>query len=213
VDDVAPYEKMKLRLLNGSHQALAYFAHLIGFVFVHDATRDPDMAVFLRRYMDSEATPTLDPVPGVDLDAYKTELIERFQNPEVRDTIARLCAESSDRIPKWLIPVIVDQLAEDNPVDLSAAVVASWARYAEGVDEHGRPIEVVDPLKADLMPIARRQREDVLAFVANRTLFGDLVDEPRFTGTFERSLRSLHSRGAAATIRDLVDASKEGTSS
>ena len=56
--------------------------------------------------MDLEATPTLAPVPGVDLEQYKHQLIERFANPEVRDTLARLCAESSDRIPKWLVPVI-----------------------------------------------------------------------------------------------------------
>src|SRR3712207_9541157 len=63
-----------------------------------------------RSYMDEEATPTLAPVPGVDLDEYKRTLIERFSNPEVRDTIARLAAESSDRIPKWLLPVIRAQL-------------------------------------------------------------------------------------------------------
>lgn len=128
VEDVAPYEKMKLRLLNASHQALAYFAHLIGYHYVHDATQDPAMATFLRRFMDEEATPTLDPLPGVDLDAYKTELIERFQNPEVKDTVPRLCAETSDRIPKWLVPVVNDRLAQGGSVHLSAAIIASWAR-------------------------------------------------------------------------------------
>lgn len=204
VADVAPYEKMKLRLLNGSHQGLAYFAHLMGYQYVHDATRDPDMAVFLRRYMDEEATPTLDPVPGVDLDAYKSQLIERFQNPEVRDTVARLCAETSDRIPKWLIPVVVDQLRENGQVELSAAIVASWARYAEGTDELGLPIAVVDPLKDELMPIAQRQREDDLAFLGNRRLFGDLVDDPRFTGPYVTALHSLHARGAARTLNSLT---------
>lgn len=73
-------------------------------------------------------------------------LIERFFNPQVGDTIARLCAESSDRIPKWLVPVIRQQLATGGEIRRSAAVVASWARYAEGVDEQGQPIEVVDRL-------------------------------------------------------------------
>lgn len=209
VADVAPYEKMKLRLLNGSHQGLAYFAHLMGYQFVHDATRDPDMATFLRRYMDEEATPTLDPVPGVDLDAYKSQLIERFQNPEVRDTVSRLCAESSDRIPKWLIPVVVDQLRHDGQVELCAGIVASWARYAEGVDESGTAIAVVDPLKDELMPIAQRQREDELAFIANRRLFGDLVDDPRFTRPYAQALHSLHARGAARTLHNLATAGIE----
>ena len=87
--------------------------------------------------MDAESTPTLAPVPGVDLDDYRHTLIERFSNPQFRDTIARLCAESSDRIPKWLLPVIGENLAVGREIPRSAAVVASWARYAEGIDEQG----------------------------------------------------------------------------
>ena len=106
VDDVTPYELMKLRLLNASHQSLCYFAYLGGYRLVHDAAGDPLFAEFLLRYMDTEATPTLLPVPGIDLPDYKQTLIERFANPGVRDTIVRLCFGSSDRIPKWLLPVI-----------------------------------------------------------------------------------------------------------
>ena len=138
VDQVEPYELMKLRLLNGSHQAMCYFAYLAGYRLVHQAAQDPLFQAFLLGYMNDEATPTLAPVPGVDLDGYKHTLIERFSNPQVRDTIARLCAESSDRIPKWLLPVVRQQLATGGEIRRSAAVVASWARYAEGVDEAGR---------------------------------------------------------------------------
>jgi len=148
-------------------------------------------------------------VPGVDLDAYKRQLIERFSNEHIRDTLARLCAESSDRIPKWLIPVIRENLAasdagEKREVGRSAAVVASWARYAEGVDEAGEPIVVVDRLKEPLMAAAARQAEDPLAFVAQREVFGDLVDDPRFTEPYLAALASLHERGAAATVADLA---------
>jgi mannitol 2-dehydrogenase len=206
VDAVEPYELMKLRLLNASHQALCYFAYLIGYRLVHEAAQDPLLRTFLRGYMDEEGTPTLAPVPGVDLDDYKRTLIERFSNPEVRDTIARLCAESSDRIPKWLLPVIRHQLATGGEMRRSAAVVASWARYAEGVDEQGRPIEVVDRLSDTLMPAARRQREDPDAFIANREVFGELVDDERFVRAYRSALQSLHRRGARATLETLVAA-------
>ena len=115
VDDVTPYELMKLRLLNASHQSLCYFAYLAGYRLVHDAAGDPLFAEFLREYMDSEATPTLKPVPGIDLPDYKRTLIERFANPGVRDTIARLCFGSSDRIPKWLLPVVRENLTTGGP--------------------------------------------------------------------------------------------------
>jgi mannitol 2-dehydrogenase len=204
VEDVEPYELMKLRLLNASHQALCYFAYLAGYRLVHEAAQDPLFRAFLRGYMDDEATPTLAPVPGVDLDDYKRTLIERFSNPEVRDTIARLCAESSDRIPKWLLPVVRAQLEAGGPIERSAAVVASWARYAEGVDEDGEPIEVVDRLAGTLMANARRQREDPDAFIANRQLFGDLADDPRFVEAYRSPLRSLYERGARATLESIV---------
>jgi mannitol 2-dehydrogenase len=207
VEDVEPYELMKLRLLNASHQALAYFGYLAGYRLVHEACQDPLFATFLRAYMDREATPTLEPVPGIDLDDYKRQLVERFSNGQVRDTVARLCAESSDRIPKWLLPVIRHQLDHDGPIDLATAVVASWARYAEGVDEEGEPIEVVDRLRDRLTDAARRQRDDPLAFVRDRDVFGDLADDPRFATAYRRTLDSLHEVGARRTLESLVAAS------
>jgi mannitol 2-dehydrogenase len=206
VPDVEPYELMKLRLLNASHQALCYFAYLSGHRLVHEAAQDPLFARFLLGYMDAEATPTLAPVPGIDLDEYKHQLIDRFSNAQVKDTVARLCAESSDRIPKWLLPVIRHNLEHGGEILRSAAVVASWARYAEGVDEQGHPIEVVDYLKDVLVPLARRQREEPLAFIADRDLFGDLVDDERFVSAYRSVLTSLHTKGARATLEDLVAA-------
>jgi mannitol 2-dehydrogenase len=205
VDDVGPYELMKLRLLNAGHQALGYLAYLAGYRLVHEAAQDPLFRAFLLGYMDNEATPTLAPVPGVDLDEYKHTLIERFSNPEVRDTIARLCAESSDRIPKFLLPVVRRQLETGGEIEHCATVVASWARYAEGVDEQGEPIEVIDPLKDRLVELARRQREDPHAFIANRELFGDLVDDARFVAAYRSALSSLHERGARATLESIVE--------
>jgi mannitol 2-dehydrogenase len=195
VEDVEPYELMKLRLLNASHQALCYFAYLDGYRLVHEAAQDPLYGTFLRGYMDHEGTPTLAPVPGVDLDDYKATLIERFSNPEVRDTVARLCAESSDRIPKWLLPVIRENLRNDGEIARSAAVVASWARYAEGTDEHGEPIEVVDQLKDRVIANARNG-----TFLEDRELFGDLADDARFRAAYDEALGSLHEHGARKTL-------------
>ena len=200
VPDVTPYELMKLRLLNASHQALCYLGYLAGYRYAHEVCSDPLFTGFLLGYMDDEATPTLEPVPGVDLDAYKHQLIERFANPEIKDTLARLCAESSDRIPKWLVPVVRDELARGGPVRRSALVVASWARYAEGVDEDGNPIHIVDRRKEAVMRRAAQQSEDRLAFLRDPDLFGDLVGDERFTKEYVAALDSLHSHGARATL-------------
>jgi mannitol 2-dehydrogenase len=204
VDDVEPYELMKLRLLNGSHQALGYLGTLAGYTFMHDVCQDPLFRRFLHGYMDREATPTLAPVPGIDLDSYKADLIGRFASPTMRDTLARLCAESSDRIPKFLLPVLRDNLASGGDIRCSVAVLAGWARYAEGVGEDGRPIEVVDPLRERLMAAARRQAGDPLAFVSDRELFGDLVDDARFAETYVRTLELVRSTGTRAALEEVL---------
>ncbi|WP_423822793.1 mannitol dehydrogenase family protein [Salinisphaera sp. SPP-AMP-43] len=203
VDDVMPYELMKLRLLNASHQALTYFGYLAGYRYAHEVCQDELFADFLMDYMTREGQPTLRPVPGVDLEDYKRTLIERFSNPEIRDTLARLCAESSDRIPKWLLPVIREQLEAGGEIQRSAAVVASWARYAEGVDEAGEPIEIVDRLADELKTIAARNRDQPTAFIENRELFGDLVDNERFVAAYTDALARLHQQGARATLEAL----------
>ena len=203
VKDVEPYELMKLRLLNASHQGMGYFGYLAGYRYAHEVSQDTLFAQFLLGYMDKEATPTLQAVPGIDLESYKRTLIERFSNEHVRDTLARLCAESSDRIPKWLLPVIRTNLEQGGQIHRSAAVVASWARYDEGADEQGNPIDVVDRLKEPLMAAAARQRAEPLAFIANREVFGDLIDNERFVAAYTRALADLHSGGARAALESL----------
>src|SRR2546425_12886911 len=165
VHDVEPYELMKLRLANGTHQALCYFGYLLGYTYVHEALGDPDIRNLVVRYIDEEAIPTLQPIAGTDLRQYGRTVVERFSNPSIQDALTRICADTSDRIPKFLLPVARERLAAGGRVPMCAAVVAAWARYAEGTDESGQPIEVVDPRRQQLMAAARRQRSVPTAFI------------------------------------------------
>lgn len=203
VDDVEPYELMKLRLLNASHQGLCYFGHLLGYRLADEATSDPLITDLLRRYMSEEGALALRPLPGIDVAAYCEDLISRFRNPEIRDTVARLCAESSDRIPKWLVPVIRERLDAGGTVTRSAAIVASWARYATGIDEQGQPIEVVDNLREQVMAAAAPS-DDPLAFVRDEKLFGDLAERPGFTEPYLHALEVLRTEGAKALLTELA---------
>ncbi|GAA2183426.1 mannitol dehydrogenase family protein [Brooklawnia cerclae] len=203
--DVEPFERMKLRLLNASHQGLAYFASLLGIGYVDEAASDPLLARFVRAYMDIEATPTLRPVPGVDLSAYKDELLSRFANRQIRDTVARLAEQTSDRIPQFLLPVVRDRLAVGGPVGLSAAIVASWARYAEGLDESGKAIEIVDQAEADVRKAAAASLADPLAFLRQADYFGDLAETPQFAELYRQALASLRTRRVRATLADLLE--------
>jgi mannitol 2-dehydrogenase len=203
-DDVEPYELMKLRLLNAGHQAIGYAGYLAGYRYAHEATGDPSFAELLRRYMYDESIPSLQPVPGIDLNDYVEKLIERFGNPAIRDTLARLCVDSSERMPKFVLPVLHYQLSVDGPIERATAIVASWARWAEAVDEHGEPIEISDPLAETLTAAARHQRDNPLAFIENRDIFGDLIDNPRFVEVYRRTLTRLIDNGAKALVDALA---------
>ena len=203
VHDVVPYELMKLRLLNAGHQAMAYAGYLAGYRYAHEVAADPVFTEFLLGYMQQEGRPTLPDVPGVDLDEYIHTLLRRFANPAIRDTLARLAAFGSDRIPQWLVPVIQQNLASGGEVTRSAAVVASWARYAEGTDESGEPIDVVDGLRDERMASARRQAGDPLAFVRNEQLFGDMAGQSAFASAYLLALQSFQKNGALRTVEQI----------
>lgn len=195
VEDVRPYELMKLRLLNASHQALAYSGILSGYRYAHEAASDPVIAGLLRAYMDTEATPTLDPVPGVDLEQYKDRLLERFANPYVKDTLARLATDASDRIPKWLVPVIREQRATGAATPLSASVVAGWARYAE-LYVLGQDVPFRDRQEPAVRDAVARMSVEPTGFLKNSDWFGDLIDDEEFVREYD---------GALAAFRSITD--------
>ena len=206
VDDVMPYEKMKLRLLNASHQAIAYFGLLLGHTFAHEAATDPVIVRLLERFMREEAEPTLGPVPGVDLAAYEAELIERFANPYVRDTLLRLATDASDRIAKFVLPVVRDRLAAGGGIDLAAAIVASWAEFAAFRDAEGRPLDVADRQALLVGRAVERAADDPAAFVADERLVGDLAGDPAFVESFARAARAIRELGARDALTGIVDA-------
>jgi mannitol 2-dehydrogenase len=201
VGDVVPYELMKLRLLNAGHQVLGHLGLLAGHTYVHEATRDPLLRELLVGYLEEEGTPTLPPVPGTDLRAYRAALVTRFGNPYVRDTLARIVEHASDRLPQSLFPVLRANLAAGGQVRRSAAVVAAWVHALER-DADG--VGPVDARRDRLVAAARRSREDPLAPLADRELFGDLVEQPRFTDAYRAALDSLRTEGPRATVEALV---------
>jgi mannitol 2-dehydrogenase len=204
VPDARPFELMKLRLLNAGHQVLAYFGRLLGHRFVHEAARDPDLRAFLAEYLEREAVPTLSGVPEADVASFRDAVAERFGNPAIGDTLARLAVDASDRIPKFVLPVIRERLARGEEVTLAAAVIASWARYAGGVDEQGAPIAFDDRRADSLADRARRRRAEPDAFIRDEAVFGDLARDERFAAPYRAALASLDERGARATLAALI---------
>lgn len=200
VADVAPYELMKLRILNGGHAAIAYPGALLGHHFVHDAMADPSIRGWLDALEHREIIPTLPAIPGVSFDAYRLKILDRFSNPEVGDTIPRLCLDGSNRQPKFVLPTLRDALSKRMPIEGLALEVALWCRYCAGTDEAGNAIAPNDDNHADLKARALAAKTDPSAFLSNVSVFGDLGANTAFSAAFARQLTALWHTGTRTTL-------------
>ena len=199
--DVLPYEKMKLRLLNASHQALCYIGMLLGYQLVHETMEDQDIQKLVAKMMDDEVTPLLPEVPGVDLTEYKKTLIERFRNPAIRDQLSRIGIYGSSGIPKFVLPSIEDQLQRGGPIKLLSFIVASWFRYLSGLDESGKEMPMLDPMAKTLRERAKAAGRDPRQLLAMREVFSEgLANSPAFAKQVTDTFHSFYDQGARSTL-------------
>ncbi len=208
VSDVGPFETMKLRLLNGSHSCIAYLGYLAGHETVAAAMQDQDLARFVKRFMNEEATPTLVVPTGTDVAGYKTALINRFRNPSLRHRTWQIAMDGSQKLPQRLLGTARDRLKSSASIDCIALGVAAWMRYVTGKDEKNQPIDVRDPLRDEL-----RRRADAAGLVASQlapALLGiekifskDLAEDERFVRSVTTSLDKLIKHGAGHTLKTM----------
>jgi fructuronate reductase len=200
VADVAPFEAMKLRLLNGSHSALAYLGYLAGYQTVAETMRDPGIAGFVQALM-ADASETLTLPAGWDVDAYQRSLIARFHNPALKHRTWQIAMDGSQKLPQRLLGPIRDRLAQGRPIDRHAFAVAAWMRYVAGTDEAGNAIDVRDPFASEFAtlarnagPVAERLAPALLGISA---IFGhDLPANPVFRAAVVEALSALYASGS-----------------
>ncbi|POF28386.1 mannitol dehydrogenase family protein [Roseibium marinum] len=201
VRDVAPYELMKLRILNGGHAAIAYPSALLGHYFVHDAMADPLIRDFLRKLEEDEILPTVPEIPGVSFDDYLTTITERFSNPAVGDTIPRLCLDGSNRQPKFILPTIQDRLDRGLPIKGLALETALWCRYCLGTDEAGNAIRLEDDNAGKLSAWAASVYDTSSGEFEMPDLLGNLACEPAFFQAFREAARTIATLGVTETLK------------
>jgi len=199
VADVKPYELMKLRLLNASHQVMSYLGLLSGYTQVHEVCRDPGFARFLLGYMHEEAIPTLQPVPGIDLEVYCDQLITRFCSAAIADTLSRQATDGSDRLPRFLLPVVADQLLHGRPITRSALTLAAWSLFLDGATD----TPPVDRRLPSLKATAEAERDTPGAFLTCSPVFGALGNHPVLRTAFVQARAAITAGGAQSAIRGL----------
>lgn len=200
VADVEPYEKMKIRLLNGSHQVMCYIGMLFGYRYAPQAMEDEQIHRLIQRFMDDEATPLLPPVPGIDREEYKRTLRERFANPAINDQLGRIGTDGAARVTEFVLPTASEQWKRGGPITVAAFTVAAWIRFLNGRDDLGGELPFADALGEPLRETARQAGADAAPILSKTELFGSLGTEPRFADAVNRWLRSFYENGARATL-------------
>lgn len=200
VPDVAPYEHMKIRILNGGHATIAYPAGLMDIHFVHEAMEDPLVAAFLAKVERDEIIPVVPPVPDTNLDDYFALCESRFANPKIGDTIRRLALDGSNRQPKFIVPSALDRVTAGQSVKGLALVSALWCRYCFGTTDSGAVIAPNDPSWDRLTEQSRLAKDDPKAWLAMADIYGGLANNPSFIAAFSTALKSLWTRGTRPTL-------------
>lgn len=203
-DDVKPYETLKVRMLNGSHSALAYVAALVGFENVDAAMSDETIRTFVQRYMD-DVTPTLPIVPGLDVEDYKATLIQRFSNPAISDQVQRLALDGSRKMRTFVVPALEDQLSSGGSIKWTAFALAAWYRYLGGTDDGGKRIEIDDPMEPTLVALARNGPKAPASLLSVEEIFGKrLSEDERVTTAVSECFDLIERVGTERALKRLL---------
>lgn len=204
VADVAPYELMKLRMLNGTHSSLAYLGYLAGHETIADCMADPPFRAFVRRLWADEIAPALTPPPGEDLAAYASALEDRYANPAIRHRTWQIAMDGSQKLPQRILGTLATNLAAGRMSPGLMLAVAAWMAYVGGVDEKGQPIDVRDPLAARLASLSHCAPETrVAALLALREVFPEQLAADLLPGV-QAAFQSLTTLGASGAVKALT---------
>lgn len=208
VDNVIPYEEMKLRMLNGSHSFLAYLGYLAGYLHINDCMADENYKAATRQLMMNQQAPTLNVPAHVDLQAYADKLIERFSNPSLKHQTWQIAMDGTQKLPQRMLDSIRWHIKNGSDYSLLALGVAGWMRYVGGVDDNHQPIDIRDPL-IDVLKATVDASQDgidrVNALFNLTAVFGDdLANHSQFKQTVTNHYLSLITNGAKQTVKALV---------
>jgi mannitol 2-dehydrogenase len=203
-DLVHDYETMKIRILNAGHQVIANPGEVLSIETISGCMDHPLINALFRKVEVEEIAPHIKPVPGMEPADYVDLIATRFANSKIVDTTRRVAFDGSSRHTGFLLPILREGLADGTSVNGLALVEAIWARMCEGTREDGSTIEPNDPFWDDLRNVAKAAKTDPGAWLAQKNIYGDLAEQPRFADAFEDWLRKIWADGLTATLETYV---------
>ena len=201
VENVEPYENMKLQLLNAGHSILGILGTLHGYKTVHESANDEDFMCFLKGFIDEEVMPVLDSIETLSIEAYKTTLITRFKNPYINDSLSRICNESSAKIPAFILPTVKKQLQKDQIVNRAAFVIAAWCKYNDGVDDQGNTYNISDSMSNKLIRMATLSHQNPIKFLEIESVFSNLKTNSIFTEKYIMYYKAIKTQNIKECIK------------
>ena len=205
VPDVTPYEKMKIRLLNAGHSVLGIPGAIHGHDTINACMEDKIFATFMRQFMDNEVTPQLGEIEGIDLTDYKNSLEKRFANPNIKDGVQRICSESSAKLPKFLIPTVLENLATEGSIRYGTFILAAWCYYSDKrMDINHNEIDIIDERKEELHHNAK-QYEQNHSFLRIPDIFGSLLDNKRFVKEYSKMIEAIYKEPNIHELMTLIN--------
>jgi fructuronate reductase len=199
--NVADYEAMKLRLLNGAHSTLAAMGRLAGHATVAEAMADPVIRAFVRAYWD-EVRPTI--AAHIDVSDYTARLLMRFDNVAFHHRLDQIAMDASQKVPPRILGPLRDLRARRAPHGALVLAVAAWMRSCEGVDDSGAPLPMNDPVLAGWTArptAAMPASEAVRRWLGHAPVFGaDLAQDDRLATDLSHALEDLRERGVLAVV-------------
>jgi len=207
VTDAEPFERLKLRMVNGTHSSLAYLGAMAGWQTVDHAIAQAPLREHIEALMRDEIEPTLPALPGLDLAAYRNNLLARYANPALAHRTQQIAMDGSQKLPQRLLGTVRDRLAQGLPVPRMALGLAAWMHYLRGVDELGQSYRIDDPHAAELSALYQSSLgqgvspQAVQALLAYEPVFGDLARNAALTAALLPVLQSLQTQGVAQTLQ------------
>ncbi len=190
-DDLEVYRTRKVRILNGAHTSFVPAAYLAGYDIVRDAVSDPDFAAFIGKTLSEEVIPTID-LPEEELNAFASEVLERFANPFIDHKLLAICLNSISKYKARILPTVLDN--KETPQRLAFALAALLTLYKTKTD-------VVQDEEAALRFVLEH---DVDAILANADLWGlDLHIVSGFADAVKLWMDKIAENGAKSCVKEL----------
>jgi len=207
VSEAEPWEKLKLRMVNGTHSSIAYLGAMAGWQTVDVAMGQAALCRHIEALMNDEIAPTLPPLPGLVPARYGEQLLARYRNPALAHRTHQIAMDGSQKLPQRLLDTVRDRLAAGRPVTRLAMGIAAWLHYLRGVDEQGQAYALEDPLAPALTALHAEALaggatpEAVQRLLAFAPVFGDLAGNQVLAAAVAPALASLREHGVLTTLQ------------